>query len=158
MRLSSLSALVFIFASTLMGGCGASKAPVHVAAKRAEIPIDHRPDAYDPVVPCPDPVDVAVLFAKNAEEFGAEDLVSNNSMTLTGKVSVSHKEGTFEQTYDAKRSRHAIHLKGFERASGMSNASVVRILKGQVWPDAVTIAKLEVATGRLLWPPFTPPE
>jgi hypothetical protein len=46
--------------------------------------------------------------------------------------------------------------RGFERDSGMSNASVVRILKGQVWPDAVTIARLEVATGRSLWPPFDP--
>lgn len=44
--------------------------------------------------------------------------------------------------------------RAFERESGMSNASVVRILKGQVWPDAVTIARLEVATGRALWPPY----
>lgn len=47
--------------------------------------------------------------------------------------------------------------RGFERESGMSNASVIRILKGQVWPDAVTIARLEVATGRSLWPPYRPP-
>lgn len=44
--------------------------------------------------------------------------------------------------------------RAFERASGMSNASVVRILKGQVWPDAVTIARLEVATRRSLWPTY----
>jgi hypothetical protein len=44
--------------------------------------------------------------------------------------------------------------RAFERESGMSNASVVRILKGQVWPDAVTIARLEVATGRSLWPAY----
>jgi len=44
--------------------------------------------------------------------------------------------------------------RAFEREAGMSNASVVRILKGQVWPDAVTIARLELATGRSLWPPY----
>jgi hypothetical protein len=42
--------------------------------------------------------------------------------------------------------------RAFERESGMSNAIVARILKGQVWPDAVTIARLEIATGRALWP------
>jgi hypothetical protein len=48
--------------------------------------------------------------------------------------------------------------RAFERDSGMSNASVVRILKGQVWPDALTIARLEVATGRALWPAYEPSE
>jgi hypothetical protein len=46
--------------------------------------------------------------------------------------------------------------RAFERDSGMSNASVVRILKGLVWPDAMTIARLEVATGRSLWPVYQP--
>jgi hypothetical protein len=48
--------------------------------------------------------------------------------------------------------------RGFERESAMSNASVVRIVKGQVWPDAVTIARLEIATGRSLWPSYEAPE
>lgn len=44
--------------------------------------------------------------------------------------------------------------RAFERDAGMSNAVVVRILKGLVWPDAVTIARLELATRRALWPPY----
>jgi hypothetical protein len=44
--------------------------------------------------------------------------------------------------------------RAFERDAGMSNAVVVRILKGQVWPDAVTIARLELATDRSLWPTY----
>jgi hypothetical protein len=44
--------------------------------------------------------------------------------------------------------------RAFERESGMSNALVARILRGSVWPDAVTIARLEVATGRALWPAY----
>jgi hypothetical protein len=44
--------------------------------------------------------------------------------------------------------------RAFEREVGMSNAVVVRILKGLVWPDAVTIARLEMATGRSLWPAY----
>jgi hypothetical protein len=44
--------------------------------------------------------------------------------------------------------------RAFERESGMSNAIVTRILNGRVWPDAVTIARLEIATGRALWPPY----
>jgi hypothetical protein len=46
--------------------------------------------------------------------------------------------------------------RGFERESKMSNASVARIVRGQVWPDAVTIARLEIATGRALWPRYEP--
>ena len=42
--------------------------------------------------------------------------------------------------------------RSFERDSGMSNANLVRILKGNVWPDAITIARLELATGKSLWP------
>lgn len=42
--------------------------------------------------------------------------------------------------------------RAFERDAGMSNAVVTRILKGLVWPDAWTIARLELATGRALWP------
>ena len=46
--------------------------------------------------------------------------------------------------------------RAFERDAGMSNAVVVRILKGLVWPDAVTIARLEQATDRALWPAYSP--
>ena len=46
--------------------------------------------------------------------------------------------------------------RSFERDSGMSHASVIRIVRGQVWPDAVTIARLEIATGRALWPRYEP--
>ena len=65
--------------------------------------------------------------------------------------------GRIAQTF-ARNLRVAIDgrsVREFERELKMSNASVVRILKGQVWPDAVTIARLEIATGRSLWPAFT---
>jgi hypothetical protein len=120
MRLSSLSALVFIFASTLMmGGCGASKVPAHAATRPAEIPIDHRPDAYvPPPASCPDRVDVAALFQKNRNDFGDETNLAG-PFIVRGTVRVANDTGTFEQVSDPKRMRHSIHVEGFERASGI---------------------------------------
>jgi lambda repressor-like predicted transcriptional regulator len=37
-------------------------------------------------------------------------------------------------------------------AAGMSHGSLNRVLAGSVWPDLLTIAKLEGALGADLWP------
>jgi hypothetical protein len=67
--------------------------------------------------------------------------------------------GTLAQRF-ARNLRDALDgrsVRSFERDAQLSNAIVTRILAGRVWPDAVTIARLEIATGRSLWPRYEPP-
>lgn len=40
----------------------------------------------------------------------------------------------------------------FARKVGINHAGLGRLLAGQTWPDGETIARLEVMTGRSLWP------
>ncbi len=66
-----------------------------------------------------DKVDVADLFARHAKNFGSEaDVQRALPITMSGTVTVSGKVGKYDSSIDAKRTRTAIHLKGFERAAG----------------------------------------
>ena len=71
-------------------------------------------------VVCTGSVDIADLFARHAKAFGGEAEVAKSlPLTMRGTVSVSGKEGTYEESLDSARSKSAIHLKGLERASGI---------------------------------------
>lgn len=37
---------------------------------------------------------------------------------------------------------------------GMDHGVIVRLLAGQAWPEAVTVARLERGLGQRLWPPL----
>src|SRR5450432_1373661 len=119
MRFSPLSALVFIFSSTLISACG-SNAPPRAVAKPVETP-KKQPDPPKVAV-CNDVVDVSDLFTRHAAAYGNEAAVEQAMpLTFTGAVTVSGKSGTFEKSIDAKHLRDAIHLKGFERAGGVDD-------------------------------------
>jgi hypothetical protein len=47
----------------------------------------------------------------------------------------------------------ALGLRELARRAQMSHSSLKALLEGAVWPDAVSIARLERAVGRRLWPP-----
>lgn len=38
------------------------------------------------------------------------------------------------------------------RDSGVSHGTISALVRGDTWPDLITIAKLEWALGRVLWP------
>ena len=38
------------------------------------------------------------------------------------------------------------------RESGVSHGTISALVRGDTWPDLITIAKLEWALGRVLWP------
>jgi len=40
------------------------------------------------------------------------------------------------------------------RLTGVDRATIGTILAGKAWPDLQTVARLEIALGRPLWPPF----
>lgn len=45
-------------------------------------------------------------------------------------------------------------VREFARVTGVDRATIGTILAGEAWPDLQTIARLEIALGRPLWPPF----
>lgn len=48
-------------------------------------------------------------------------------------------------------------LSGLARQADVTRSTIQDLLAGRVWPDLVTVIKLEVALNRRLWPP-EPPE
>jgi hypothetical protein len=123
MRLASLTESLpafFVLVSLAASGCG-SAPPPPVVAKAAEPP-KKQLDLPKPVV-CTDHVDIADLFTRHAKKYGSEaDVLQALPLTMSGTVTVSGKVGKYDMSIDAKRSRTAIHLKGFERATGFDES------------------------------------
>lgn len=46
-------------------------------------------------------------------------------------------------------------VREFSRVTGVDRTTIGTILAGDAWPDLQTIARLEIALGRPLWPPFS---
>ena len=53
--------------------------------------------------------------------------------------------------YDKKYDPARISARKAAEAAGLANATVTAILKGEVWPDIDTVARLEIALGVTLW-------
>lgn len=70
--------------------------------------------------------------------------------------------GEIEQGIPAKyaqrfsaRLQEAIGTRSYRaiaRESGVSHGTISALIRGDTWPDLITIAKLEWALGRVLWP------
>ena len=53
--------------------------------------------------------------------------------------------------YDKKYDPARISARKAAEAAGLANATVTAILKGEVWPDIDTVARIEIALGVTLW-------
>lgn len=53
--------------------------------------------------------------------------------------------------YVAEQAGHEVSQAELARRSGVAKATVSKVLRGDVWPDSVTVARFEQLAGRRLW-------